>query len=117
MRQYGCFVYIVTSLIAATVFYLDYRPVVVFVEYFSGATIPKEYSFQEAVVLRALLLWVPVLFVLGFFSAMQIRISAAFLVLWKIVGRSDHTVPAWVPMLLFVTAAGVGGRGALSGHL
>ncbi len=103
------FGYVVTCLIAATVFYFDYRPVVVFVEYFSGAIIPKEYTFQEALVLWALLLGAPLLFVLGFFSAMQIRISAAFPVLWKIVGRSDHNVPAWGPMLLFVTAAGVGG--------
>lgn len=103
------FVYVVTCLIAATVFYFDYRPVVVFVEYFSGAIIPKEYTFHEAVVLWALLLGAPFLFTLGFFVARKVCISAAFPLLRKIVGRSDHTVPAWMPMLLFVTAAGVGG--------
>lgn len=103
------FVYVVTCLIAATVFYFDYKPVVVFVEYFSGAIIPKEYTFHEAVVLWALLLGAPFLFTLGFSVAMQVRISAAFPLLRKIVGRSDHAVPAWMPMLLFVTAAGVGG--------
>ncbi|MCA3176068.1 MAG: hypothetical protein ING36_11120 [Burkholderiales bacterium] len=103
------FVYVVTCLFAATVFYFDYRPVVVLVEYFSGAIIPKEYTLQEAAVLWALLLGAPFLFTLGFFVAMQVRISAAFPLLRKIVGRSDHAVPAWMPMLLFVTAAGVGG--------
>lgn len=103
------FVYVVTCLIAATFFYFDYRPVVVFVEYFFGAIIPKEYTFQEAVVLWALLLVAPFLFTLGFFVAMQVRISSEFLFLRKIVGRNDHAVPVWVPMLLFVTSAGVGG--------
>lgn len=103
------FVYVVTCLFAATVFYFDYRPVVVFVEYFSGAIIPKEYTLQEAAVLWALLVGAPLLFTLGFFVAMQVRISAAFPLLRKIVGTRDYTVPAWVPMLLFATAAGVGG--------
>lgn len=102
------FSYVVTCLIAATVLYFDYRPVVVFVEYFSGVIIPKEYTFEEAVVLWALLLGAPVLFVLGFFAAMQIRISGGFPLLWKMVGRSDHAVPPWVPMLFFATAASVG---------
>lgn len=103
------FVYVLTCLIAAIVFYFDYRPVVVFVEYFSGAIIPKDYTFQQAAVLWALLLGAPLFFTLGFFATMQIRISAAFPLLRKIVGRSDHAAPAWMPMLLFVTAAGVGG--------
>jgi hypothetical protein len=60
------FVYVVTCLFAATVFYFDYRPVVVLVEYFSGAIIPKEYTLQEAAVLWALLLGAPFLFTLGF---------------------------------------------------
>ncbi|MCG8992299.1 hypothetical protein LH427_02455 [Laribacter hongkongensis] len=102
------FVYVVTCLIATTVFYFDYRPVMVFVEYFSGAVIPKEYTFQEAVVLWALLLGAPFLFTLGFFVAMQVRISAALPLLRKVVGGSYYTVPAWMPMLLFVTSAAVG---------
>jgi hypothetical protein len=102
------FVYVVTCLIAATVFYFDYRPVVVFVEYFSGAIIPKDYTFQEAVVLWALLLGAPFLFTLGFFVAMQVRISAFLPFLRKVAGRSDHAVPVWVAMLSFVAAAGVG---------
>lgn len=103
------FVYVLTCLTAATVFYFDYRPVVVFVEYFSGAIIPKEYTFQEAVVLWALLLGAPLIFTLGFFAAMRIRISAALPLLRKVAGRSDHAVSVWMPMLFFVTAAGVGG--------
>jgi hypothetical protein len=103
------FVYVVTCFTAATVFYFDYRPVVVFVEYFSGAIIPKEYTCKEAVVLWVLLLGAPFLFTFGFFVAMQVRISAAPPLLCKIAGRGSQTVPAWLPMLLFVTAAGVGG--------
>ncbi len=102
-------VYILTCLIAATFFYFDYRPVVVFVEYFSGAIIPKDYTFEEATVLWALLLGAPVLFFLGFFAASQIRISSVLPSLRKLVGPNDQNVPAWVPMLVFVTAAGVGG--------
>lgn len=103
------FVYVLTCLIAAIVFFFDYRPVVVFVEYFSGAIIPKDYTFQQAAVLWALLLGAPLFLTLGFFATMQIRISPALPLFRKIVGRNDHAVPAWMPMLLFVTAAGVGG--------
>jgi hypothetical protein len=102
-------VYILTCLIAATFFYFDYRLVVVFVEYFSGAIVPKDYTFEEATVLWALLLGAPVLFLLGFFAASQIRISSVLPSLRKLVGPNDQNVPAWVSMLVFVTAAGVGG--------
>jgi len=103
------FVYVATCLIAATVLYFDYRPIAVFVEYFTGAIIPKNYTFQEVVALWALLLGEPLLFTLGFFAAKRIRIAAAPPLFRKVACRSDCAVPAWVPMLFFITAASVGG--------
>lgn len=100
--------YLLTCLIAATFLYFDYRPVVVFIEYFSGAIIPKEYTLREAVVLWTLLLGAPTIQAIGFFAGVKVRISAALPLLRKIAGRSDHTIPFWVSMLFFAGTTSVG---------
>jgi len=41
------FVYVLTCLIAAIVFFFDYRPVVVFVEYFPGQSYQKTTPFNK----------------------------------------------------------------------
>ena len=101
-------VYVLTCLIAATLFYFDYRIILVFTEYFSGVSIPNDYTFQQAAVLWSLLLGMPILFALGFFAAMRTYKPAAFPLLRKFFGTGDQDVSAWIPMLLFVTSASLG---------
>lgn len=99
-------VYALTCLIAAAFLYFGYRPVVVFVEYFSGAIVPTHYSSQQTAVLWALLLGAPALFAFGFVAALRIRLGGALF--RKIAGRSDWDAPVWIPVLMFVAAASVG---------
>ena len=101
-------VYVLTCLIAATLFYFDYRMILVFTEYFSGVSIPNDYTFQQAAVLWSLLLGMPILFALGFFAVMRTYKPATFPLLRKFVGPVDQDVSAWMPMLLFVTSASLG---------
>jgi len=98
--------YILTCLIAAAFLYFGYRPVVVFVEYFSGAIVPTHYSSQQTAVLWALLLGAPALFAFGFVAALRIRLGGALF--RKIAGRSDWDAPVWIPVLMFGAAASVG---------
>lgn len=99
-------VYALTCLIAAAFLYFGYRPVVVFVEYFSGAIVPTHYSSQQTAVLWALLLGAPALFAFGFVAALRIRLGGALF--RKIAGRSDWDAPVWIPVLMFGAAASVG---------
>lgn len=72
-------VYALTCLIAAAFLYFGYRPVVVFVEYFSGAIVPTHYSSQQKAVLWALLLGAPALFAFGFVAALRIRLGGGII--------------------------------------
>lgn len=99
-------VYALTCLVAAAFLYFGYRPVVVFVEYFSGAIVPTNYSSQQTAVLWALLLGAPALFAFGFVAAERIRLGGALF--RKIAGRSDGDAPGWMPVLMFAAAASVG---------
>ena len=99
-------VYVLTCLVAAAFLYFGYRPVVVFVEYFSGAIVPTNYSSQQTAVLWALLLGAPALFAFGFVAAERIRLGGALF--RKIAGRSDGDAPGWMPVLMFAAAASVG---------
>lgn len=99
-------VYALTCLIAAAFLYFGYRPVVVFVEHFSGVLVPSNYSSQQTAVLWALLLSAPALFAFGFVAAQRIRLGGALFL--KIASKSDWDAPVWIPVLMFVAAASIG---------
>ena len=101
-------VYFITCLIASIFFFFEYRHVLIFAEYFSGAIVPTGYSFEQKTVLWMLLLGAPTMLALGFFSAMRFRAGRLSALFQNMAGGSVSENSIWLPVMLFAVAASVG---------
>lgn len=101
-------VYIFTCLIGAVLFYINYHPIVIFTEYFSGAVFPSHYSSWQIIVLWALLLGSPALLILGYAVGIRIRLGMAVQFWMRIVGNDDRREIIWIPAILFIISMNVG---------
>lgn len=99
-----CF-YTATCLIGALLFYYQYGPFLILVDYFSGINVPLPYPADGSRKLLLLLLGAPLLFSAGYALAVRFRFTPLETFVGLLSGAPERRIPTWFPVVVFLLSA------------